>query len=146
MLIFLDIDGVLVRESDEFDREEEISFHPDCLALFESVIQDYPCRIVISSAWREEFPLDFIRSRFSPPIAAKVIGATPILTYRRYFRYHEIMSYLHTYGGDEVPWIAIDDIAEHFPPEAPVIVTNPDNGFDGATALQLREFLNSAAS
>lgn len=143
MLIFLDIDGVLVKESEafDFDTEEDIRFHSDCQALFESVVCDYPCRIVISSAWREDFSLDFIKSRFSPPVAVKIIGVTPILTDRRHTRYHEIVNYLQNHGFSEAPWIAIDDVSGYFPSEAPLITTDPNNGFDQAAALKLREFL-----
>ena len=60
MYIFLDIDGVLVKE--DITPIEDIAileadygkFDPICLQKFENVIRQHPkIKIVISSAWRE---------------------------------------------------------------------------------------------
>ncbi|RKZ49621.1 MAG: hypothetical protein DRR08_30895, partial [Candidatus Parabeggiatoa sp. nov. 2] len=58
MYIFLDIDGVLVKEDApgaEIDLDEELmKFDDNCLILFENVVHKYDqSQIVISSSWIE---------------------------------------------------------------------------------------------
>ncbi len=152
MYIFLDIDGVLVKEDDDtssdlpIDLEEDFAkFDPDCLEKFEAVIRQFAmCQIVISSSWREIFPLTTIKNLFSPDIAEKVIGVTPLATRPvKYYRYHEIISYLESNKLSQEEWIAIDDIPEHFPKETPLVITNSYIGFDGKAAEKLNNFLTT---
>ena len=77
MILFLDFDGVLHPEYDGQATPADVVF---ChLPRFEAVMRDYPeVEIVISSMWREQFPLDALRARFSPDIAGRIIGATPV--------------------------------------------------------------------
>ena len=77
MILFLDFDGVLHPEYDRQAAPADVAF---ChLPRFEAVMRDHPeVEIVISSTWREQFPLDDLRARFSPDIAARIVGATPI--------------------------------------------------------------------
>lgn len=77
MILFLDFDGVLHPEYDGQATPADIVF---ChLPRFEGVMRDYPkVEIVISSMWREQFPLAALRARFSPDIAARSIGTTPV--------------------------------------------------------------------
>jgi len=145
MYIFLDIDGVLVKEDlpgAEINLHEELmKFDEDCLNTFERVIRRYEnSKIVISSSWIEIFAIEAIKTLFSNEVAEKIMGATPRLNQPlKYFRYHEVLDYLKQ--NEAEPWVAIDDIAEHFPPEAPVIVTNPYIGFDKNAADKLEYFL-----
>lgn len=159
MYIFLDIDGVLVKESlpgeeidlevEEIDLEAEadlLKFDSDCLTEFENVLRKHShYQIVISSSWREVFSFKSIKRLFSKDIAAQVIGLTSSLESSplKYFRYYEVLDYLRRNHSAAEPWVAIDDIAEHFPPVAPVIVTNPYLGFDERAANQLDIFLRS---
>jgi len=72
MYIFLDIDGVLVKEDDPNDdiymktielEEDLLRFHQDCLNEFESIIRQYQhTKIVISSSWRENFAFESIKA------------------------------------------------------------------------------------
>jgi len=146
MYIFLDIDGVLVKEDapgTEIDLDEELmKFDENCLTLFEKVIHKYArSQIVISSSWIEICTIETIQSLFSKKVAKKIMGATPRLSHPiKYFRYQEVMDYLKQNDSD-APWVAIDDIAEHYPPDAPVIVTNPYKGFDKKAAKKLDYFL-----
>jgi hypothetical protein len=150
MYIFLDIDGVLIKEDfpgEEIDLDEELmKFDEECLNIFESVICKYEhSRIIISSSWREVFGLETITSLFSTEVAAKILGATPRLRFPvKYFRHKEVLDYLKQHGLEEQPWIAIDDIAEHYPPDAPIIVTNPYEGFDQKSADKLEIFLSTS--
>ncbi len=148
MYLFLDIDGVLVKEDapgEEIDLDEDfMKFDQDCLSVFESVIRNSDNgQIVISSSWIEICTLDTIKSLFATEVAARVIGVTPRLSYPiKYFRHQEVLNYLTQNDFEGKPWVAIDDIAEHFPPDAPVIVTNPYKGFDNSAAMKLAHFLS----
>jgi hypothetical protein len=148
MYIFLDIDGVLVKEDapgDEIDLDEELmKFDETCLSLFETLIRKYDnSQIIISSSWREIVPMETIKSLFSPEVATKILGATPRLSYPvKYFRHKEVLNYLKQHGLEAEPWVAIDDIAEHYPPDAPIVVTNPYKGFDKGAADKLEVFLS----
>jgi predicted protein tyrosine phosphatase len=145
MYVFLDIDGVLVKE--DITPIEDIAileadygkFDPICLQEFENVIRQHPeIKIVISSAWREAFSLEEIKSRFSNDIATKIIGVTPQAQFvRKFFRHREILDYLKKNNATEELWIAVDDFAEHFPPGTPLVVTNRYRGFDRSSAEKL---------
>lgn len=146
--IFLDIDGVLVREVD-IAQETYGMLNDKCLTIFESALRPYQnfYKIVISSAWREIFDLDLIKSKFSPDIAQNIVDVTPFLdAYAdiKFYRYQEVLKYLEDYAVKDVKWIAIDDIKEHFPPEIEpyLIHTNPEYGFRFADASKLMDLLD----
>ena len=149
MWIFLDIDGVLVPET-LYDQSQEAGFDPTdppfdagCRDRFEAVLRQHrPALVVIASSWREVFPLDEIRDRFSPDIARRVVDCTPFLEATDaanvdYLRHREVEAFLQVLGVPNAPWIAIDDIPEHFRPGAPVIATDARVGFDDRAAAAL---------
>jgi len=149
MYIFLDIDGVLLKlvKADapvpEIDLDEDfMKFDENCLTLFENVVHKYAhSQIVISSSWREIWTFETIQSLFSKKIAKKILGVTPRCSLPiKYLRHQEVLDYLKQYYCD-APWVAIDDKAAHYPPDAPVIVTNPYTGFDNKAAEKLDYFL-----
>lgn len=145
--IFLDIDGVLVKEDKpgaEIDLEEDLQkLDTQCAEKFETLIRQHKqVKIVISSSWREIFTLDDIKTSFSKAIAEKIVGVTPIKENPvQHYRYQEIVDYLQQEKLTNIRWIAIDDIAAHFPNTAPVIITNPFEGFNEDTAQALEYFL-----
>jgi len=150
MYIFLDIDGVLVKEDkpgEEIDLDADLlKLDKNCAEIFENVVRQYEhVKIVISSSWREIFDLDTIKSVFSKDISDKIEGVTPIYTTpTKFFRHSEVMEYLsknNTYGE---AWIAIDDIAKHYPDDIPIVVTNPYVGFDEKAAMELDKFLKTS--
>jgi hypothetical protein len=150
MLIFLDIDGVLIP-----DRRHETSgapadimkFNSACLNQFENVLRSYPnARVVISSSWREIFPFEVMPPLFSPDIASRIIGFTPFLNPKnihqhKYLRHQEVLEYLRQNQAENSPWVAIDDIPEHYPPDSPVVAIDDYNGFDQNSAKVLSEYL-----
>ena len=138
MIVFLDIDGVLRRNS-----SPPSYFQSDCLAHFESSIRPFDyVQIVISSSWRVAVSLKEMRRHFSADIAAKIVGTTPELEMvRRYTRFHEIIAYLADRAQENATWIAVDDSPELFPPDAPLLVTHSDQGFNGECALKLRQIV-----
>ena len=138
MIVFLDFDGVLRRES-----ASPSCFQKDCLERLESTIRPFEdIEIVISSTWRIGFSLDEIRSMFSPDIAARIVDSTPELeNVNRHERFQEIKKYLTEQERDDETWIAIDDSAELFPADAPLLLTESDEGFNETCAIELRLFL-----
>ena len=149
--IFLDIDGVLVPDSmhDEMlEGKDILKFNPKCLREFENVLRRHPnLLVVISSSWREIFPFEEILPLFSPDIIPRVVGFTPFLDCKiihqfKYLRHQEVLEYLLRNQALDAFWVAIDDIAEHYPPDAPIVVTDPDIGFDEQAALVLELYLS----
>lgn len=141
--IFLDIDGVLVKEG-QITTENYTICDRKCLTIFESALRLYPhdYKIVISSSWREVFDLEFIKSRFSPDIAENIVGMTPFLdSYAdvEFYRYQEVLQYLQEHSLENIQWIAIDDIKEHYPPSRANYLVHTDayQGFGFADAAQL---------
>lgn len=155
MLIFLDLDGVLVPER-RFDPpgpgDTLLAFDQECLAHFEGVLAHYPAaEVVISSSWREVFTFGQVQPLFSPAIRPRVLGFTPLLPSSvihgfQYLRHQEVLAYLRHHGQVERPWVAVDDIPEHYPPEVSIVVTDAYTGFDHADALLLSLFLSAGSN
>jgi beta-phosphoglucomutase-like phosphatase (HAD superfamily) len=133
-LVFLDIDGVLRRTT-----SNPSQFDQDCLEHFENAIRQCTVsKIVISSTWRLAMSLKEFRSRFSPDVAARIVGVTPQNPEEEtYERHAEILLFLEEKKIKNMPWVAIDDDPEYFPKGSPVIYTNPITGFDAGNAVQL---------
>ncbi len=101
-------------------------------------------KIVISSSWREIFDIDTIKSVFSADIADKIEGVTPIHTKpTKFFRHSEVMEYMSKNDLSNESWVAINDIAEHYPDNISIVVTNPYVGFDEKAAIELGKLLNN---
>jgi len=153
MWIFLDIDGVLVPEK-KFDipvsKEDLLRFDPTCLQVFEDVLERFPkFLVVISSSWREVFSFELVRPLFSPKVAERVVGFTPFLdpniTHQSQNRRHqEVLEFLRQNNAVDDFWVAIDDIPEHYSPNANIVVTDAYNGFDASAALTLELLLSKA--
>ena len=118
MILFLDFDGVLHPQYDGQQVPSDVAF---ChLPRFEAVMRCFPnVEIVISSTWREQFELNTLRARFSPDIALRIIGVTPLsadmLTANEpKIRECEIISWLQVNNRQGEEWIAIDDCAWQF--------------------------------
>ena len=146
MTLFLDFDGVLHPEYDRQAAPADVAF---ChLPRFEAVMRDHPeVEIVISSTWREQFPLDDLRARFSPDIAARIVGATPITPridgkYLPARREGEILDWLRQAEREHEPWLALDDAAWQFQQHRDrLIACTWYVGFDDAAEAALRAVL-----
>lgn len=138
-LIFLDFDGVLRRTT-----SNPSQFDKDCLENFESAMRQCSVsKIVISSTWRLAISLKELRSRFSPDIAARIVGVTPeSLEEEAHPRHAEILAFMQEKKVTALPWLAIDDDPSHFPPGSPILLTDPQNGFDTACAARLVKLLH----
>jgi hypothetical protein len=153
-LIFLDLDGVLVPEkkftektTQFFSPEDYLKFDVDCLLKFENILRRYPdVLVVISSSWKEIFKFAVVRGLFSSDIMNRVLGFTPFLNSKivhdfEYLRHQEVLEYLNQNNAVNTPWIAIDDIREHYPPDVRIVVTNAYSGFDESAAIALDSYL-----
>ncbi len=134
MLVFLDFDGVLRRKQSPL-----YQLDAECLRAFEEVLRSLPgAEVVITSSWREGFSLGEMRKLFSPDIAARVVGVTPVSQDREgYVRYREVLAYLKWHGQERRRWIALDDDPHHYPVLRNVIVIDPERGFDAESAKRL---------
>ena len=108
MILFLDVDGVLLPDPPEPDQRFR------SLPRLVSVLRDHPhVEIVISSLWREQLSIDRLREIFPDDIAARIIGTTPITPrvdgYAPARREGEILAWLEAEGRTAEPWVAIDD-------------------------------------
>jgi len=134
MLIFFDIDGVMHPVRSRRDA------YMSCRPCFERWAGKNPeVRFVITSSWRQLYPLEVLRGYFSEAIQSRIIDTTPRLYgTREHARYQEILSWLKTNDAMDDPWLALDDSYSEFPAQFPQLVRcMPDRGFDDAVALEL---------
>lgn len=148
MILFLDFDGVLHPEVVSLSapgalrREGDFSRVP----IFEEVMREFPdVDIVISSAWRELNSLDTLRGFFSPDIAKRIVGATPVFpAHIEARREAEIHAWLRHTGRENEPIVAVDDWPALFSPGCPfLLAVDPERALDRATADALRQRLKA---
>jgi hypothetical protein len=117
MLIFLDFDGVLRRTTSPL-----YTLDADLVQRFKQWVLTVEekrgsVEIVITSTWKDAFSLDTIRGMVGLPFALRIRGTTEGLNRcGEHQRYQEILAYLERTKSADVPWLAIDDQPEHFPP------------------------------
>ena len=133
-VLFLDFDGVL---------------HPthhglallSQLPLLESTLEDYDCKIVISSSWRFHLELDDLKKHFSLTVRNKIVGVTGDAYVGAFARFHEINAYAMQYGI--VNWRALDDSYWEFPQGCSQLIRcNPNTGLTQHEVKVLSEWLN----
>lgn len=143
MILFLDIDGVL-HPTGPSNGDKGVLCH---LHRFEAVMHDFPnWKIVISSSWREEFSLETIQGFFTPNIASRIVGTTPILSSSRYVREEEIRQYLYSTGQQSATWVALDDAIYEFFDKSNLILCHPEIGLDEVAAEKLRTALTQKST
>jgi len=129
-LIFLDFDGVLHSVHAGHDSER---FRPESIALVNRIADFVDARIVLSTAWRMEGEIE----KYNRWFKNRIIGATPINPLdmgQKNPRYHEVLRYLNENNYQDVPWVAIDDKGQHFPPHSPAFITDGSKGLTEANA------------
>lgn len=144
-VLFLDFDGVLHPTGGE-SSGARFAKRP----LLETLLREPDLchvEIVISSTWREAYPLKQLVSIFSEDIRPRIIGATPTLAdvAPRYLRYREIKSWLAAHPAINY-WAALDDAIDDFPSDkrANVVFTNPAIGLEYDHLILLRRLLMQA--
>ena len=132
-ILFLDFDGVLHPEHCHESR------HFCCMSILEDALRQVPeCKLVITSTWRLERPLDTLRQRFARDIAARIAGITPTFsdlkqvpnTLLSYPREAECHAWRWTNGVPHLPWLALDDRSWNYRPFCSLLLL-----VDGATGL-----------
>lgn len=144
-VLFLDFDGVLHPTGGE-SSGARFAKRP----LLENLLREPDLchvEIVISSTWREAYPLKQLISVFSEDIRPRIIGATPTLvdSVARHLRYREIKSWLVAHPEIDY-WAALDDAIDDFPSDkrANVVFTNPAIGLEYDHLILLRRLLMQA--
>jgi hypothetical protein len=145
-VVFLDFDGVTHPEP----TSGPVFVH---LPRIEAVLRAYPqVPIVLSTSWRESFPLDVLRPNFSEDISPRVLDVTPVMNWStrlhhpallsRASRQAEIEAWLYERLTMAHPWIAIDDRAHWFEIGCRhLLFINRRTGFTSADADQLHQML-----
>jgi len=145
-VIFLDFDGVT---------HPEPTSGPVFIQLpwIEGVLRAYPqVPVVLSTSWRESYPIDVLQSNFSPDISPRILDVTPVMDWSarlhhpalvsRASRQAEIEAWLYANLTISHPWIAIDDRAHWFEPGCRhLLFTNRRTGFTGPDAERLHQML-----
>ena len=143
MILFLDFDGVLHPFFPREDLPDAENQHLSYLPRFAAVLQDFPTvRLVIASDWRKRHTLDELRSLFGD-LGSRIVGTTPVLEKIGLdwtgCRQREVLAYLEAEKLDGMRWIALDDDAENYLPDAPLILCA--DGFRDAEEAALRAAL-----
>lgn len=134
ILLFLDIDGVL--------RPYEHRQFPvfPFLPRLENLLREFPdVSLVITSTQRELMLWMAVKEIFSPEIAQRIVGATPVHELRDVediaeSRYREILAFL---AGSNANWLALDDDATLYPADCPQLIECA-NGFTEKEESALR--------
>lgn len=122
-LLFLDFDGVV------HPLVSAETFLPRCVDCVNEITDALDARIVLSTAWRgPDWP------RYNSLFRGRVIGRTPDLCdlSLHHLRYQEIQAFLEEQGWQTVPWLALDDVPEMFPPDAPLYPVDGETGLTWA--------------
>lgn len=139
--LFLDFDGVLHPEYCT------PAFHFIQLPALEKLLHEHlHVQIVISSTWRLQFEFENILARFSPDIAKRIVGSTPVFSSLThvpdrligYPRHAECWAWQREHRGASDDWIALDDRPWLFYPLCPQLIqVNGSSGLDDDVLRQL---------
>ncbi|MAZ66971.1 MAG: hypothetical protein CMF25_07655 [Kangiellaceae bacterium] len=133
-ILFLGLDGVThpyqgtppkssseIKLGDTYFRQENV-------VEINRVIHKLKANVVIASSWKGRYHWPLYNNLFM----GKVIGETPtidaFLEGKEHIRYREIQRFLDEHNTNSIPWLAIDIYRDQFPPTAPVIITNKEQG------------------
>ena len=116
---------------------------PVCVGIFEeSVIAIPNYRIVITSTWRLAYSLAALKKLFSAAVAENIVGVTPeVWSDTLHTRHAEILAYLDSKYLNNKKWIAIDDDPDLYPGDTPLLITDPQQGFDEEAAMKLKALI-----
>jgi HAD domain in Swiss Army Knife RNA repair proteins len=135
--LFLDFDGVL--HPSMCDESKKLCQAPFLAGL----ISEFPCKIIISSSWRFQHPIDEIKKMLPKVIANCVIGATGDALDGPYQRFNEIKLYLQVHGKTLADWKALDDSME-FPDDCNnLIKCNFRTGIESSQLMELKKWLQN---
>jgi len=137
VFIFLDIDGVCHPLPSGGSH-----FRVQNMKALERALEGLPIQIVITSTWRESKTLEELKQALGS-IGQYVLDVTPVINnlIDTGLRHDEVDLYWETLGVDYVPWVAVDDMADYYRDDAPLIITDPAVGFSNEDAIRLREWI-----
>lgn len=114
MILFLDFDGVLHTNGDS-------SEHFSCAPALWGLLRRHPdVRVVFSTGWRFEHPLDELRqlvcANGGEDLADRFIATTPLLRHDvdERSREKDCLAWLAANGKEGARWLAIDDMPSLF--------------------------------
>ena len=150
LTLFLDFDGVTHPDRARPERQFE------AVPLIEKVLRQHPeVELVLSTSWRETYPLDELRYLFSIDISERIVGMTPIYSGDRPWpalpferaqktRHAECQMWLYQNRSLEHPWIAVDDRPWWFDPECKnVFAVDLNTGFTVADQEPLSQMIRT---
>lgn len=135
-ILFLDFDGVLHQAQGNNVPE----FH--LVPVLEAALAGSSCKIVISSTWRDHYPVSVLSERLGDALGARVIGALGPDGLGPYVRYQNILRWLdaNTWCTD---WRALDDSESEYPIGLPeLILCDGRLGIDHPQVAALRRWLH----
>lgn len=142
MIIFLDIDGVMLPYLSEYlktrHEDGDYPFKPESVEALNNIVDRLNAKIVISSTWRTSRTIERMKEIFkNRGVTGEIIDYTPMLGGDRG---EEIQTWLDMHDYDD--FIIIDDemkgIINHFPRyNHHVLRTNRYRGLDEYDALYL---------
>jgi len=137
--LFLDLDGVThpTSANGRYFRQEN-------LAPLAAAIKDLDIRVVITSTWRLDKPLDELKQLLGD-IGELVVGVTPEVNepFTKYIRQREVELYLEQHGSNYEKWIAVDDTAAFYQPDENLILTHGITGFTASDGISLRKLIKT---
>lgn len=139
--LFLDFDGVL--HGYGVGINVELFEHSPALSAILRKHQD-KIRVVISSSWRETYPMDVLYGHLDEDVQHLVVGITPSLIegMSNEGRHKEIKKYCHEHHIDDNSWIAMDDMPRLFPVACPnLICTLKEFGLSNYNLKMLEDFI-----
>lgn len=146
-VLFLDFDGVT--HPTGLSSESEKCFSQ--LPIIEHVLRAFPdISVVLSTTWRNSFPMEKCLHKFSPDIKARVVDKTPSQPSRHdlpvelfsYDRHLEVFHWLRMHRDPWDKWIALEDQPWRYQPFCPnVMLINPKTGFTVEDASKLTAHL-----
>ncbi len=140
LLLFLDFDGVLHHFFPLAGVPDAENAHFFFLPAFEKAVRalSVPVEIVIASTWRNTYSLPQIRQRFSPDIAAKIIGVTPKKGSGKGNggRQVEVEQWLLDNHRQGQAWVGIDDYPLLYNPGSAVVECKDQFGRREAALLE----------
>jgi len=147
-IIFLDIDGVLntinhlKRQKIESGKATNKVWDPTACKHISLLCEHYDARIVSTSSWRHEYPLEQLQEFFaSNDIPKKLIidvtnSIAPQHDGNNYCRGHEVEHWLEENNKEKIPYVIIDDEATFLETQQDQLVrVDKEKGFSTKEAV-----------
>ncbi len=135
-VLFLDFDGVLHPASGS--HMPEFARAP----MLAAVLEGAACDVVISSTWRDHYPLEHLKTLLPPSLAGKVVATLGPDCRGPHVRFVTICEWVAQHSPDS-DWRALDDSGSEFPQGcANLILCDGRTGLDDRQLSALKEWLD----